>query len=51
MNAKNFFKNKTILITGGTGSLGTELTRYLLKHFKLKKIILFSRDAQKNSQL
>ena len=51
MNIKNFFKNKTILITGGTGSLGTELTRYLLKNFKLKKIILFSRDEQKHFQL
>ena len=51
MNTKNFFKNKTILITGGTGSLGTELTKYLLKNFKLKKIILFSRDEQKHFQL
>ncbi len=51
MNAKKFFKNKTILITGGTGSLGSELTRYLLKNLNLKKIILFSRDEQKHFQL
>ena len=51
MNAQNFFKNKTILITGGTGSLGSELTKYFLKNFKTKKIILFSRDEQKHFHL
>ena len=25
------FKNKTLLITGGTGSFGTKLTEYILK--------------------
>jgi UDP-N-acetylglucosamine 4,6-dehydratase len=41
-------ENKTILITGGTGSLGKALTSYLLEHHKeLKKIIIFSRDEQK----
>ena len=40
--------NKSILITGGTGSLGKALTAYLLKnHSDLKKIIIFSRDEQK----
>jgi len=43
------FKNKTILITGGTGSLGTALSKYLLTQ-DTKKIIIFSRGwlAQKN---
>jgi len=36
------FKNKTILITGGTGSWGYELTKQLLKKDP-KKIIIFSR--------
>ena len=27
----NFFNNKTILITGGTGSIGTALVKKLLK--------------------
>ena len=31
------FKNKTILITGGTGSFGQSATTYLLKSTKLKK--------------
>ena len=40
--------DKSILITGGTGSLGKEITKYLIKHFpNVKKIIIFSRDEQK----
>jgi len=40
--------NKTILITGGTGSLGKAITKYLLKHYpSVKKIIIYSRDEQK----
>lgn len=34
------FKNKTILITGAAGSIGSELCRQLAK-FKVKKLILF----------
>ena len=29
---KNFFRKKTILITGGTGSFGYEATKILLKN-------------------
>lgn len=43
--------NKTILITGGTGSFGTAFVEYLLKNFKFKKIIIFSRDELKQSEL
>ncbi len=39
--------NKVILITGGTGSFGNELVKYLLKFYKPKKIIIFSRDEYK----
>ena len=41
------YKDKTILITGGTGSLGKELTKYFVKIKDLKKIIIYSRDEQK----
>ena len=44
---KNFFKNKTILVTGGTGSFGQELSIRLLKENLLKKLIIFSRDEMK----
>ncbi|MCI8772937.1 MAG: UDP-N-acetylglucosamine 4,6-dehydratase (inverting) [Lachnospiraceae bacterium] len=39
--------NKTILITGGTGSFGKSFTRYVLAHYEPKKIIIYSRDEFK----
>ncbi len=41
---------KTILITGGTGSLGKKLTERILK-CKPKKLIIFSRDEFKQSEM
>ena len=41
------FNNKTILITGGTGSFGNAFITFLLKNYKCKKIIVFSRDELK----
>jgi len=44
--------NKTILITGGTGSLGKALTSHIFKKYpKVKKIIILSRDEQKQFQM
>jgi UDP-N-acetylglucosamine 4,6-dehydratase len=45
---KNFYRNKTILITGGTGSFGKRAVKHLLNNYELKKIIIFSRDEQKH---
>lgn len=39
--------NKTILITGGTGSFGNAFTSYVLNHYQPKKIIIYSRDEYK----
>ena len=39
--------NKTILITGGTGSFGKCFTKYVLKNYNPKKIIIYSRDEFK----
>lgn len=39
--------NKTILITGGTGSFGNHFVEYVLEHYKPKKIIIYSRDEFK----
>ena len=39
--------NKTILITGGTGSFGHHFVDYALSHYKPKKIIIYSRDEFK----
>lgn len=40
-------KDKTVLITGGTGSFGKCFTRYVLTHYEPKKIIIYSRDEFK----
>lgn len=39
--------NKSILVTGGTGSFGNAFTRYVLEHYDPKKIIIYSRDEFK----
>ena len=44
------FRNKTILITGGTGSFGKFFVRYALKS-KPKKIIIYSRDELKQFEM
>ncbi len=41
--------NKTILITGGTGSFGQAFVKKCLEKFRTKKIIIFSRDELKQS--
>ncbi|MBW1767646.1 MAG: UDP-N-acetylglucosamine 4,6-dehydratase (inverting) [Deltaproteobacteria bacterium] len=41
------FNDKVILITGGTGSFGKKCTDIILKRYKPKKLIIFSRDELK----
>ena len=44
--------NKTILITGGTGSFGQKFIKTILKKYKkIKKIIIFSRDELKQHDM
>ena len=45
------YKNKSILITGGTGSFGKNFVNYLLKKNFFKKIIIFSRDELKQYEM
>ncbi|KAF7774112.1 UDP-N-acetylglucosamine 4,6-dehydratase [Pseudoalteromonas citrea] len=45
------FDNKTILITGGTGSFGKKYVKTLLARYKPKKIIVFSRDELKQFEM
>ena len=45
------FTNKTVLITGGTGSFGKNFAKFLLKNYQLKKLIVFSRDELKQFQM
>ena len=48
---KNFIDKKIILITGATGSFGSELVTILKSNFKPKKIIIFSRDELKQFEM
>jgi UDP-N-acetylglucosamine 4,6-dehydratase len=41
----------SVLITGGTGSLGKSLAEYLLKETKVRRIAIFSRDELKQHHL
>lgn len=43
----DMLNNKSILITGGTGSFGKAFTRYVLENYDPKKIIIYSRDEFK----
>src|SRR5690554_3560975 len=44
--------NKSLLITGGTGSLGKALTQYILKNFPaIRRLVIFSRDEQKQFEM
>ena len=45
------FKNKTVLITGGTGSFGKHFTKLLLNKYKPKKVLIFSRDELKQFEM
>ena len=47
----NSIDNKTILITGGTGSFGKNFTEFLLKNTSVKKLIIFSRDELKQFKM
>lgn len=43
--------NKTILITGGTGSFGQKFTEIVLKRYDPEKLIIFSRDEVKQHEM
>ena len=51
-SSATFLKNKSVLITGGTGSFGRKFTATLLRnHPHLKKIVIFSRDELKQLEM
>ena len=47
----DIFKNKKILITGGTGSFGKKFIETLLKNSSPSRVVIYSRDEQKQYQL
>jgi len=45
------FNNKSILITGGTGSFGKKCVRIILERYEPKKVVIFSRDELKQFEM
>jgi UDP-N-acetylglucosamine 4,6-dehydratase len=45
------FNDKSILITGGTGSFGKKCTEIILSRYKPRRLIIFSRDELKQSEM
>ncbi len=48
---RDIFSQKTILITGGTGSFGQAFTNYILNNYLAKAIRIFSRDELKQFEM
>ena len=42
---------KSIIITGGTGSFGKNFTEMIIKKYKAKKIVIYSRDEFKQFEM
>ncbi|MHB1349614.1 MAG: UDP-N-acetylglucosamine 4,6-dehydratase (inverting) [Desulfobulbaceae bacterium] len=45
------FNEKSILITGGTGSFGKHFTRTALQRYKPKRLVIYSRDELKQFEM
>jgi UDP-N-acetylglucosamine 4,6-dehydratase len=45
------FNDKNILVTGGTGSFGHRFITTILKHYQPRRLIVFSRDELKQSEM
>ena len=45
------FDNKSILITGGTGSFGHRFVQYVLSHYSPKRVAVYSRDELKQYEM
>ena len=44
--------NKSLLITGGTGSFGNSFINYVLKRYpKIKRLVIYSRDENKQFEM
>ena len=51
VSSVSMFKNKNILVTGGTGSFGSHFIKYVLNNYDFRKLIIFSRDELKQFEL
>ena len=46
-DGEKMLNEKSVLITGGTGSFGHHFVKYVLAHYNPKRIIIYSRDEYK----
>ena len=44
-------KNKTVLVTGGTGSFGKKFIKTILEQYNPKRVIVYSRDELKQFEM
>lgn len=51
LRSLNLFNGKSILITGGTGSFGKKYTETILKEFRPKRLVIYSRDELKQFEM
>jgi len=47
----NDLDNSSVLITGGTGSLGKSLVKYFLSHTQVRRVVIYSRDELKQQAM
>ena len=47
----NYLNGKSLLITGGTGSFGKRFIQIILKEYKVKRLVVFSRDELKQEEM
>lgn len=47
----NTLENRSVLITGGTGSFGKAFVRHILAHHKIKRLVVYSRDELKQFEM
>lgn len=51
MNDSSYLDNKTILITGGTGSFGKKFIQIVLKEYNVRRLVVYSRDELKQEEM
>ena len=48
---KHYLDGKMILVTGGTGSFGKKFIKTILKKYKVKRVVVYSRDELKQEEM
>src|SRR3989344_6852700 len=48
---KHYLDGKMILVTGGTGSFGKKFIKTILKKYKVKRVVIYSRDELKQEEM